>query len=160
MRRADREVVDQGELLEIMRRCDVRRLALNGNDGFPYTVPLNFGISASGDAVRLLFHSALEGHKMDLIKADPRASFEMDCDHILQYFEDKGYCTMVYASVMGKGYIRMMSGDEKEKALQKLMDQYHPDGHAYFNAAAIKRTAVYCLEVESMTGKRKLPKTR
>ena len=40
------------------------------------------------------------------------------------------------------------------------MDQYHPDGHAYFNPAAIKRTAVYCLEVESMTGKRKLPKTR
>lgn len=40
MRRGDREVTDSSELLEIMRRCDVCRLALNGDHGFPYIVAL------------------------------------------------------------------------------------------------------------------------
>lgn len=158
MRRSDREVTDSSELLEIMRRCDVCRLALNDDDGFPYVVALNFGICEREGKIGLVFHSALSGHKIDLMKNDSRAAFEMDCDHELQYFEDKGYCTMSYASVAGKGCIRMLAGDEKVAALRLLMDQYHPGEHAYFNPAAIDRTAVYRLEVESMTGKRKLPK--
>lgn len=158
MRRSDREVTEPGELLEIMRRCDVCRLALNDSDGFPYIIPLNFGVSEREGSIELVFHSALEGHKIDLMRTDPRAAFEMDCDHALQYFEDRGYCTMSYASVMGKGRIRMLTGEEKAMALQRLMDQYHPGDQAYFNPAAMGRTAVYCLEIEAMTGKRKLPK--
>lgn len=158
MRRSDREVADSSELLEIMRRCDVCRLALNGDDGFPYIVALNFGILECEGKVGLVFHSALSGRKIDLMENDARAAFQMDCDHELQYFEDKGYCTMSYASVVGKGRIHMLAEEEKGVALRQLMDQYHPDGHAYFNPAAIDRTAVCLLEIESMTGKRKLPK--
>ena len=38
------------------------------------------------------------------------------------------------------------------------MEHYHPGEHAYYNPAAIPRTAVYALEVEQLAGKRKLPK--
>lgn len=62
------------ELLEIMRRCDVCRLALN-NEGYPYIVPMNFGLSVDEDKISLIFHSALEGMKLDLIRKDNRASF-------------------------------------------------------------------------------------
>ena len=92
---------------------------------------------------------------MDLIQKDNRASFEMDCNHALQYFEDKGYCTMAYESVIGRGRIRILSEEEKFDALQEIMNQYHGDEKAYFNPAAISRTSVYCLEVEEITGKRK-----
>ena len=159
MRRRDCEVIGLDELLGIMRRCDVCRLALNGSDGFPYIVPLNFGIQIDDKGnVGLVFHSALEGYKLDLMKADNRASFEMDCGHKLQYIEDKGYCTMLFESVMGKGKIRILSGDEKVSALRALMDQYHPGENAYYNPAATERTAVYLLDISEMTGKRKLPK--
>lgn len=159
MRRRDCEVIGLDELLGIMRRCDVCRLALNGSDGFPYIVPLNFGIQIDdkGNA-GLVFHSALEGYKLDLMKADNRASFEMDCGHKLQYIEDKGYCTMLFESVMGKGKIRILSGDEKVSALRALMDQYHPGENAYYNPAATERTAVYRLDISEMTGKRNLTK--
>ena len=140
MRQKNREVSNREELLEIMRRCDVCRLALN-NEGYPYIVPMNFGLM-----------------KLDLIRKDNRASFEMDGKHQLQYFEEQGYCTMAYESVIGSGTIRFLSDKEKEQALRALMDQYHPGKNAYFNPAAISRTAVYVLEVESITGKRKLPK--
>ena len=134
MRQKNREVSNREELLEIMRRCDVCRLALN-NEGYPYIVPMNFGLSVDEDK-----------------------TFEMDGKHQLQYFEEQGYCTMAYESVIGSGTIRFLSDKEKEQALRALMDQYHPGKNAYFNPAAISRTAVYVLEVESITGKRKLPK--
>ena len=43
MRRSDREITDLKEIVEIMRKCDVCRLALN-DDGYPYIIPLNFGM--------------------------------------------------------------------------------------------------------------------
>ena len=103
MRRKDREVTDLSEIIEIMKNCDVCRLALN-DDGFPYILPLNFGMAVNEDKITLYFHSALEGYKVGLIQKDNRASFEMDCKHELQYFEDKGYCTMAYESVIGRGH--------------------------------------------------------
>lgn len=157
MRQKNREVTDIDEILEIMQRCDVCRLALN-NNGYPYIVPLNFGVLVEGDKISLVFHSALEGMKIDLIRKDNRASFEMDGKHQLQYFEDQGYCTMAYECVIGKGKIRFLDDEEKEQALRVIMNQYHPGENAHFNPAAINRTLVYVLEVESITGKRKLPK--
>lgn len=79
MRRKDREVTDFSEIIEIMKNCDVCRLALN-DDGFPYILPLNFGMAVNGDKITLYFHSALEGYKVGLIQKDNRASFEMDCN--------------------------------------------------------------------------------
>lgn len=159
MRKANREVSDPAEILQIMRRCDVCRLALN-DEGFPYIVPLNFGImEREGGQVDLVFHSALEGRKLELMAKDPRASFEMDRGHVLQYFPEKGYCTMAYESVVGRGRIEMVE-DEREKlaALDALMAQFHPEGDAPYNQASVPRTAVYRLRVESMVGKRKAPK--
>lgn len=154
MRRKDREITDRQEILDIMRRCDVCRLALN-DDGYPYIVPLNFGLADDGEKIALLFHSALEGHKIDLIKADNRATFEMDCGHELQYIEEKGYCTFAYESVMGRGHITILDDSEKMEALRRLMDQYHPGEDAHFDTTALPRTLVYKLTVEEMTAKRK-----
>ena len=86
MRRTDREVTDREEMLDIMRRCDVCRLALNDGE-YPYLVPLNFGMTAEDGRITLFFHSALAGRKAELMQADPRASFEMDCRRQLRYSE-------------------------------------------------------------------------
>lgn len=157
MRRKDREVTEKNELIEIMKKCDVCRLVLNNGD-YPYIVPLNFGMEDTGKEIRLYFHSAMEGYKLDLIRKDGRASFEMDCGHELEYFEDQGYCTMAYESIVGRGEVRILNESEKERALTKIMEQYHPEGSAYYNPAATERTTVYCLTVREMTGKRKLKK--
>ena len=122
---------------------------------------MNFGISAENEKLTIYFHSALEGQKLDLIKNDNRASFEMDCNHKLEYFEERGYCTYAYESVIGRGHIFMIEDDkEKFEALELLMDHYHPGKKAWFNPAAIPRTAVYKLVVEEFTAKRKEVKKR
>ncbi len=53
----------------------------------------------------------------------------MDCKHQLQYFEEKGYCTMAYESVIGRGHIRILDEEEKLEALKKLMGDYHKDNN-------------------------------
>ena len=155
MRQKQREITDEDELLEIMQKCDVCRLAFNHADGYPYILPVNFGIGRRAGKLCLYLHSALEGEKVAVMKKDSRVSFEMDREHRLQYFPEQGYCTMSYESVIGRGRIQILADEEKEAALEILMDHYHPGKHAYFNPAAVPRTLVYALTVEEMTGKRK-----
>lgn len=157
MRQKQREITDFAEIIEVIKHCDVCRLALN-DEGYPYILPLNFGMDIINEKIILYFHSALEGHKVDLIRKDNRASFEMDCKRQLQYMEEKGYCTMAYESVIGTGQIRILEENEKMDALKKIMSHYHAGEDAYFNTAAIPRTLVYALEVATITGKRKAPK--
>lgn len=151
MRRKDREVTDRNEMIRIMKDCDVCRLALN-NDGYPYILPLNFGLIENGDVLELYFHGAIKGTKYDIIAKDNRASFEMDCKHELQSDESRGYCTMMYESVIGQGKVYILEDEDKKKALDLIVAQYHPEGFAY-NPAAMARTTVFKLVIESMTGK-------
>ena len=154
MRKSDREIKSKEEIIDIIKRCDVIRLAFNNGD-YPYILLLNFGFEVKNDIVIFYLHSALEGTKVDIMKKDNRASFEMDTKHELQYYEERGYCTMSYESIIGRGRIRILPEDEKMNALKKLMGHYHKSEDTYFNPAAISRTLVYSLEVEEMTAKRK-----
>ena len=121
MRRADREVKDVNEMIEIMKRCDVCRLALN-DEGYPYILPLNFGVKEQGGQVTLYFHGAEKGKKYEVIEKDSRASFEMDCSHRLVSSEEDGQCTMEYESVIGKGNVEIVSEEEKMEALTIMTD--------------------------------------
>lgn len=157
MRRKDREVTEFSELLSIIKKCDACTIALN-NDEYPYLIPLNFGVEAKDGRITLYFHSAQEGTKLELIKKNPHASFSMHCEHLLEYFPEQGYCTMSYESVIGKGTIVFVEKEEEKlHGLRLIMNQFHPED-AYFHPAAIPRTTVYKLVVESMSGKRKTPK--
>ena len=154
MRRSDREVKDFEEIVAIMKKCDVCRVALNDDDGYPYILPLNFGMEIKNGKIELYFHGALEGTKYDLMEKDSRASFEMDCEHRLVGDRERGYCTMEYESVIGQGHMEILSDEEKREALCILMRQYYPDGFE-FNPAAMSRTKVFRMVVEKVTGKRR-----
>ncbi len=152
--RRSRQQLPHEECFRILKEATSGVLALLGDGDYPYAVPL----SHACDGGRIYFHSALEGHKVELLKEGGKASFEMDTRHELEYDESRGYCAYYFESVMGKGTIHILGDEEKFSALEKLMDHYHPGMKAYFNTAAMPRTLVYCLKVEEMTGKRKVPK--
>ncbi len=153
MRRKDREIKDFNEIIEIIRKCDVCRIALHDDD-FPYIVPLNFGLDVQGQQVFFYFHAAAEGKKLDLIAKDNRAAFEMDCDHNFILYEERMSCTMGYASVMGHGTIELVPEEEKYDALKILMRQYHAEDFA-FHTDMMKVTTVMKMTVIDMVGKRR-----
>ena len=153
MRRKDREVSDFNEIIEIIKKCDVCRIALNDKD-VPYIVPLNFGLEVKGGQAFFYFHSAMEGKKLDLIARDNRAAFEMDCGHNLILHEEKMSCTMGYESVVGHGTIETVPEKEKFAALKILMKQYHAEDFS-FNTDIMEVTQVLKMTVTDMVGKRR-----
>ena len=156
MRRSDREVKEFHDIVAIMQKCDVCRVALN-NDGYPYIIPLNFGMHVEGNKIELYFHGAMEGTKYDLIEKDNRASFEMDCGHRLVTEIERGSCTMEYESVIGQGHIEILSDEEKYHALCILMKHYHQEDFP-FDKSVMPRTKVFKLAVKKVTGKVRMKK--
>jgi nitroimidazol reductase NimA-like FMN-containing flavoprotein (pyridoxamine 5'-phosphate oxidase superfamily) len=156
MRRSDREVKEFEDIVAIMKKCDVCRIALN-NDGYPYILPLNFGLHIEGNKIELYFHGAMEGTKYVLMEKDNRVSFEMDCEHRLVTEMESGSCTMEYESVIGQGRMEILSDDEKYDALCILMKHYHQEDFS-FNKAIMPHTKVFKLVVENVTGKVRMKK--
>lgn len=153
MRRKDREITDFNEIIKVIQKCDVCRIALN-DENYPYIVPMNFGLDVQGNQVYLYFHAATSGTKLDLIAKDNRASFEMDCDHTFILYEERMSCTMGYASVIGHGTIDIVPDEEKFEALKILMRQYHAEDFQ-FNTDMMKVTTVLKMTVTDMVGKRR-----
>lgn len=151
MRRLDREVTEFHDIVAIMEKCDVCRIALNDN-GYPYILPLNFGMCVKEGRIELYFHGTAKGTKYDLIQKDNRVGFEMDCGHKLETNPENGDCTMRYESVVGHGHIEILSEDEKYNALCILMKHYHQED-VPVNRALLPHTTVLKLTVEKVTGK-------
>ncbi|MGM9661449.1 MAG: pyridoxamine 5'-phosphate oxidase family protein [Faecousia sp.] len=152
MRRMDRAVTDPSEIEDIMSRCEVLHLAIASQPA-PYLLPVSFGMEPDG--MTLYIHGAMTGYKYDLLQADNRVGFEMDCTHGLVLDEASHDCTVNYESVMGWGTVKELTGrDEKLHALDCIMAHYHSEDFPY-NQQAADRTRVLCLEIQERTAKRR-----
>ena len=70
MRRFKQQLSDD-ECLDILKKSPRGVLAVLGDGGYPYTIPLDF-VYENG---KLYFHCAKEGHKLDAIRACDKVSF-------------------------------------------------------------------------------------
>lgn len=124
MRRKDREVVDIGEILQIVDKAKVLHLGLFDGD-FPYIVPLHYGYEYTEDNRELTFfmHSAKEGHKLDLIGKNPNVCVELESDvEPVSGGENPCKYGATFASLMGKGHIEIVDdAQEKIRGLKLLM---------------------------------------
>lgn len=134
----------------ILNKATSGVLALSGDEGYPYAVPLSYVY----DNGRIYFHCARSGHKIDAISRNEKASFcVIDQDLVIP----EEYTTY-FRSVIVFGKIRILT-DEKEKrlAIEKLAERYAPDAEAHERQKAIdKDYAPLCmleLTIEHMSGK-------
>ena len=125
-------------------------LALHGDDGYPYAVPVSYVYNGE----KLLFHSAKNGHKIDAILKNAAASFcVIDQDQIVP----EEYTTY-FRSIIAFGRIRILVDDaEKRSAIEKLAVKYAPDDTAENRDKAIEREwkplCMMEMEIEHLTGK-------
>lgn len=146
-------VADREGQIEIIKKCDTCRLALNDEE-YPYIIPLNFGLEVDGEALSHYFHGAREGEKYNLIRKNNKASFEMDCSHKLITSDKACGYTMEFESVVGQGTIEILDDDEKLKGLSALMSQYTDKKDYSFDPNVVKKTFVLKLSIDEMMGKR------
>jgi hypothetical protein len=154
MRRSDKEITDKTEVVKIIEKCDVCRLALSENN-IPYIVPMNYGYEYVNGKLILYFHGAKEGRKLDIMSKNPFACFEMDCSHKLIEADEACDYSMEYESVIGSGKISLcIDKSEKVNALKLLMKKYAKDKEFSFPDHAIESVTVFKLDVSEFTGKR------
>ena len=134
----------------ILNKATSGVLALSGDEGYPYAVPLSYVY----DNGRIYFHCARSGHKIDAISRNEKASFcVIDQDLVIP----EEYTTY-FRSVIVFGKIRILT-DEKEKrlAIEKLAERYAPDIGPHERQKAIdKDYSPLCmleLTIEHMSGK-------
>jgi len=152
MRRKDREVKDQNEIEDIIKKADVCRLAMIDDD-MPYIVTLNFGYQ-SGNPAYLYFHCANEGRKLDIIEKNNKVCFEMDVDHVLE--EAKKACgySMSFKSIVGYGRISKVETNEgKIQGLDSIMSQYSDRTGFTYEDKMLEMTTILKLEIETLTCK-------
>jgi len=95
----------------------------------------------------------LKGKKLDIIRNNQNVCFEFDENIEIIKAEDACKWGMKFQSVIGFGRAVILDDfDEKKNALEIIMSQY-TDRKVHFSDAAIQKTAVIKVEIESMTGK-------
>lgn len=148
MRRFKQQLADE-EAVEILKRGKTGILAVLGDEGYPYTVPINYVY----DDGKIYMHSAKSGHKVDAIEACDKASFcVIDRDDVVP----ADYSTL-FRSVVAFGRVRIMDEEEaKMAAIRLLGDKYNPGQDEALEveiARAYSRMHMIELEIEHLTGK-------
>lgn len=147
-----KQLLSEEESMEILRSATSGVLSLCGEDGMPYGVPLSH-VYEDG---KLYFHSALNGHKVDLIRQNSNASFTViaqDDIHPETY-------TTYFRSVITFGNIRIVDDEiEKMRILEVLGRRCNPNNDESLKEElrkGFKRCLALEFTIERMTGKQSI----
>lgn len=123
-------------------------LSVNGDNGYPYTIPVNF-IWLNG---HIYFHSAKEGHKIDAIEQSPKACFTV----INEPVKEENDWWFHVSSVICFGEIKIIRDESRRMdILRQFGGKYFPDNYD-IDGELTKHgphTAVLDFTIGHMTGK-------
>ncbi|MBR1810623.1 MAG: pyridoxamine 5'-phosphate oxidase family protein [Clostridia bacterium] len=144
-----KQQLSQAECIEILQRNPTGVLALSGDDGYPYALPVNFAWKDG----KILFHCAKVGHKIDAIKRNEKVSVcVVDADEVVA---EK--LTTAYRSVIVFGRARILTDDEEIKESARAVGRkFSGDYPAQIEDEIVKYwDGLCCVEItaEHITGK-------
>lgn len=147
--RSKANMLTNEEVENILKTSPNGTLALYGENGYPYSVPVNF-VYSNG---KIYFHGAAEGYKLDCMKKDPHVSFSViGKDDIA-----KENFTTLFSSVIAFGTIRVIDTmEEKIPVLEAMVGKYSAEFMESGKELISKGcgSVAYELTIDHMTGKK------
>lgn len=151
MRRKNQQMSDD-EARDILAAATSGVLALAGEGGYPYAVPMSFAYDE--ESGRLLFHTARVGHKMTAIERCDKASFCVIAEDTVV----PRRFTTYYRSVIAFGKLRVLKSDDEKRAAAEFLGEVYFPGHPEECDEEIKKHwpafDMLELKIEHMTGKK------
>lgn len=150
MRRKN-QLLPDAESEAILRDCSDGVLAVNGDEGYPYAVPLNY----VWDDGKIYFHCAKVGHKLDAIRSSDKVSFTV----IASDEVDAESLSTRYRSVIVFGRAKILEDSEEIRRAALLLGlKYNPDRAKVEREIEAEMAALCCVEItpEHITGKEAL----
>ena len=146
MYRQGRQMLQEAEILEIVKKCKVCHLGL-ARDNVPYVIPVYYGYDIWDEQLILYFDCPPLGKKMDILRQNQNACFEINT-------LEQAACNAACECIGGTGRIAVCrDGREKEKALKCIAGHYRPGAEPVFSAEEIERASILKLFVIDYTGK-------
>ena len=149
MRRKKKEISEEAakQLLQKERRGV---FAVNGDDGYPYAVPVNYYYSEEDN--KIYFHGARAGHKVDALKQDDKVCFTVYGNETIKEETWAPYLQ----SVVIFGRCRLL--DDREEALaltRRIAEKYYPGQELIEEEIqrSGKAVQVYEISIEHLSGK-------
>ncbi len=152
--RRKKQALPEEQCRRILEEGEYGVLALLGEGGYPYAVPLNYALCGG----KLYFHCAREGHKIDAIRGCKKASFCVvsRADAVPEEY------TTYFESAIAFGQVRIMGEGEKRAAAEAFADRFVHLGDAARDREIDKFFPSLCMlemTVEHVTGKRAIELT-
>ncbi|MDO5339405.1 MAG: pyridoxamine 5'-phosphate oxidase family protein [Eubacteriales bacterium] len=135
------------ELLESGRRGV---FAVNGDDGYPYAIPINYYYEK--DNQKIYFHGAKAGHKVDALRASDKVCFTVFGNETIK--EESWAPYMQSVVVFGRCHL-VEDAEKSLELLKKFAMKYYPDEKLADEeiAKAGKAAQMFEIEIEHMSGK-------
>lgn len=119
----EKEITDIDKIEDVLRSARVCRVALFDGE-YPYIIPMCFGYDLTGGKLEIYFRCDEKGKKMELLRANPKAAFEIDKLHEIVKTDAACGFAANYHSITGTGTIESITGIEKITGLNLLMKKY------------------------------------
>ena len=145
-----KQQLSQEECAALLKTQPRGVLSLLGDDGYPYGLPIDHWYNEEDGC--LYFHSGPTGHKVDAMKACPKASF---CVYD-QGFRAEGDWALQIKSVIAFGKIEIVEDHEKAIELTRALSFKYTGDAAYIQEEIDKyghEVLVFKLVPEHITGK-------
>ena len=152
MTKRELQITDLEQIKGILDTAKVLHLGL-AVDNEPYVVPMNYGYVMEGEKLTLYLHCAMKGKKLDMMRANSKVFFELDCNW--EPFAGEKPCQhgLSYSSVMGRGEAVFVEDvEEKMTAMTALMKTQTGKDFA-FNAQLVSIVTVIRIDVAEYTAK-------
>ena len=147
--RRKRQQLSEEESIGILQKATSGTLALLGDGGYPYAVPISYVY----DDGKLYFHSALSGHKVDAIRSCDKASFcVIDQDNV-----KPAEYTTYFRSVIAFGRIHIVEDETEKLAIARILgNRYNPNREEALQKElehGLNRMLAIRFDIEHLTGK-------
>lgn len=147
MRRFRQQLTNE-ECIEILENEPRGVMAMYGENGYPYAIPLDFYYEDG----KLYFHGAKQGNKVDLLEKNNKVCFTV----YDQGFVKDGDWALNIKSVIVFGQVHVLEDpDQVEHYCRKLGLKYYPNKEDVEKEIqkAVSRVRIMVLTIDHMTGK-------
>ena len=125
-------------------------LAVNGDDGYPYAIPVNYFYDRNEQ--KIYFHGARAGHKVDALRASDKVCFTVYGNETIR---EEAWAPYMQSTVVFGRCRLLETGEETLALLKRFAMKYYPDEKLADEeiAQAGRAAQVFEIEIEHLSGK-------
>ena len=125
-------------------------LAVNGDDGYPYAIPINFLYDRERN--QIIFHGARAGHKVDSLKRSDKVCFTVFGNETIK---DEPWAPYMQSTVVFGRCHLIDSPEENIRYVRQFAMKYYPDPALVEEEIMRSGRAVqmFVIDIEHMSGK-------